>query len=91
MRLIDAEDLDAVVQGFNRYNELPISRCEYKRIDAVLSAFPPIDAVPAVRCKDCRHSKEDTIFGGRWCQKPGSVKVVKDEFFCADGERKDDG
>lgn len=41
-----------------------------------------------VRCKDCKHSKDGV--GGRlkcschnWWQKP--------DFYCADGERRDDG
>ena len=46
--------------------------------------------VPVVRCKDCKHSRTDDVFGGRWCQLPGSIKLVREEFFCADGERKDD-
>ena len=41
-----------------------------------------------VRCKDCKHSRTDDVFGGRWCQLPGSIKVVREEFFCADGERR---
>ena len=43
-----------------------------------------------VRCKDCKHNRKDDIFRTRWCQKPGHGKEVKDEFFCANGERKDD-
>lgn len=45
---------------------------------------------PLVRCRECKHSRTDDVFGGRWCQLPGSIKRVRDEFFCADGERKDD-
>ena len=55
-----------------------------------IDKMPTIDAVPVVRCKYCKHSREDDVFGTRWCQKPGSIKVVKDEFFCAYGERKED-
>lgn len=47
------------------------------------------DYVQVVRCKDCKHSRTDDVFGGRWCQKPGSIKLVREDFFCADGERKD--
>ena len=48
------------------------------------------DGEEIVRCKDCKHSRTDDVFGGRWCQLPGSIKLVREEFFCADGERKDD-
>ena len=52
--------------------------------------FPIGKWSPLVRCKDCKHSKRDDFCNCRWCQKPGSIKVVKDEFYCAYGERKDD-
>ena len=46
-----------------------------------------VDAVPVVRCKDCKHRKEKTCFhpcGGMW------VGVeLKDNDFCSHGERKD--
>lgn len=48
------------------------------------------DVVKVVRCKDCKHSRADDVFGGRWCQFPESIKRVREEFFCANGERKDD-
>lgn len=51
-----------------------------------LDSAPTIDAVPVVRCKDCRHSQKDELWGMRWCKGA----TVKDEHFCADGERKDD-
>lgn len=50
---------------------------------------PTIDAEPVVRCEDCKHSKRDDFCNCRWCQKPGSIRVVKDEFYCAWGERRD--
>ena len=41
------------------------------------------DVVPVVRCKDCKHYK--TI------QCSCSCTVVSSEWYCADGERKDNG
>lgn len=52
---------------------------------------PTIDAVPVVRCKDCKHSCMDNLFGDRWCQLLGSIRVVKEDDYCSRGERKDDG
>ena len=40
---------------------------------------PTIDAVPVVRCKDCKYFKTQL------CQNEDS----HDDWFCADGERKD--
>ena len=51
--------------------------------EAVLSSdiknAPTIDAVPVVRCKDCKYFKT------RLCENEDS----HDDWFCADGERKD--
>ena len=93
MMLIDADDLKndielqvALVSMFgSEFHELAenLKKSWFETIDRQKT----IAAVPVVRCKDCKHSKEDTVFGGRWCQLPGSIKVVKDEFFCAYGVR----
>ena len=53
---------------------------------AYVNTAPTVDAVPVVRCKDCKHSQKDELWGMRWCKGT----TVKDEHFCADGERKDD-
>jgi len=58
------------------------------RLDALEKGLSELEEV--VRCKDCKHSRKDDIFHTRWCQKPGHCKVVKDEFYCAWGEREDD-
>ena len=52
-----------------------------------------VDLVPVVRCKDCRHAVDYYHEGDCYCSNPkwglnyfgGSW-----EFYCADGERKDD-
>ena len=41
---------------------------------------PTIDAVPVVRCKDCKHRFEDS-----WCEYVDD----DDNFYCARGERKE--
>lgn len=59
---------------------------EWKDIEAYMAQH---DIVEVVRCKDCKcHEYE----------KPGIVYCpyqvggwVRDDFFCADGERRDDG
>ena len=47
--------------------------------------LPSADVVPVVRCKDCKYSRKDELWHMRWCKG----LTVKDEHFCADGERKD--
>ena len=41
---------------------------------------PTIDAVPVVRCKDCKHRFKDS-----WCEYADD----DDNFYCARGERKE--
>lgn len=45
-----------------------------------LDKMPTIDAVPVVRCKDCKHRFEDS-----WCEYVDD----DDNFYCARGERKE--
>lgn len=48
---------------------------------------PVVDAVPVVRCKDCRWRtglEEHTAW------HPCDEMAVNDNWFCADGEKKDD-
>jgi hypothetical protein len=44
--------------------------------------LPAVDAVPVVRCKDCRHRGSNAICVKLWVG-------TKDSFFCAFGERRD--
>ena len=45
------------------------------------------DVVEVVRCKDCRYCGNDEMFDEMWCDG----KRVSADWFCADGERKDEG
>lgn len=82
-RLIDA---DALLDEFlKRYTErerngnLVFAACEIKQDFAdMISNAPTIDAVPVVRCKDCKYFKT------RLCENEDN----HDDWFCADGERK---
>lgn len=50
--------------------------------------MPSVDAVPVVRCKDCKHrDKYECNYISLGDTKCG----VTDDWFCADGERRDDG
>lgn len=50
---------------------------------------PTVDAVPVVRCKDCRHKVEDKIYGNVFCNRMIAAYRVKLNDFCSYGERKD--
>ena len=69
MRLIDADKLNLLL-GIS-------DRDIYAKY--MLDKMPTIDAVPVVRCKDCKHRFKDS-----WCEY-----VDDDNFYCAYGERKE--
>ena len=78
MRLIDADALieDALTEG------------AYGYVDAKqIADAPTVDAVEAVRCRDCIHSYEE--FGFTCCTCGPYVDcLVRPNFYCADGKRK---
>lgn len=60
----------------------------YEGMREDLYSLPAVDAVPVVRCKDCKHSYED--IGGRTCSHGVCVDcIVPDDFFCAYGKREE--
>ena len=82
MRLIDADKLAWWYKG------RPIRR--------VIDEAPTVDAVPVVRCKDCKHYREGKLFEGvNFCfrLKGRDGKPIgynsSDDDFCSHGERKD--
>lgn len=55
---------------------------------SLVEAAPTIDAVPVVRCMDCKYGH--CFDGNRWsCLWYGSLIVMKSDF-CARGVRRDD-
>ena len=84
MRLIDA---DLAVAKCNE--DIEAVKDISQRVDGILDAImnihecPTIDAVPVVRCKDCKYfdSEDD-----RGC----SMDVRYSDFFCKGGERRTD-
>jgi len=55
----------------------------YKMVERILESQPTVDAVPVVRCKDCtkrEYCRTSTV----WAMPP------KDDWFCADGERREE-
>ncbi len=75
-RLIDADAAKLTA------NDYVMFRCQLGGlVDVVefLNDMPTVDAVPVVRCKDCKYFK--TLL----CQNEDN----HDDWFCADGERKD--
>ena len=74
---------DIFSEPVTTYAKLAIEALE-KEIDKA----PTVDAVPVVRCKDCIHGYDASCgVCGAYC---GYLDcVVLPEFYCADGERKE--
>ena len=68
---------------------------EIEQLNRFVNGFSR-NAMPVVRCKDCKH--RPTYHGaygaeinGKWCYWCELLRAWKhDDWFCADGERKDD-
>ena len=82
-RLIDADKLEKQEYWGNE-------RC-FDYVDAEdIDNAPTVDAVPVVRCKDCKHSWED--ISGLCCSHGVCVDLnVPGDFYCAYGKRKEKG
>lgn len=92
MRLIDADELpthkfvgvigeaekSSYVVGWNT------------AIEAVVENAPTIDAVPVVRCRECKYNTTE-----KKCLNPNSIikipSIPSDNDFCSYGERREDG
>ena len=91
MRLIDA---DALIDRWRK--NLNITEKDtgavfvgYGQIPALINNMPTIDAVPVVRCKDCKYNPKAArrpiyCFGWCWYQE-------EKDGYCSEGKRRDDG
>ena len=50
---------------------------------------PTVDAVPVVRCKDCKHYEIHKPKVLENCERNGYLIPMKPDDFCSHGERKD--
>ncbi len=94
MRTIDANKLVDMLYD----NEFAVL-CPLDEVSGVVDACPTVDAVPVVRCKNCRHSTLPSDLTQRY-GKPGTLtchnryspcnrRNVSGDDFCSYGERKD--
>lgn len=86
MRLIDAHRLlsdlnKEQIEGDELYKGL-------KKAKRIVIDQPTIDAVPVVRCKDCKFNYANYIPGGDHCFKFYELSICED-FYCACGEKID--
>lgn len=86
MRLIDANEL------LNRMQEDPLfDLVERYGVSGVINAEPTVDAVPVIRCKDCKHWQYDSCFVDS--EEGDAESIILDRFafdFCSRAERKEE-
>ena len=84
MQLVDIENI-----------RLPDDLPYKASVRRVLAQLPRVDAVPVVRCKDCKYYSKD----GKWCHRNShfdddvysmSWNDFGDDDFCSYGERRAD-
>lgn len=94
--LIDrAAAIKQLYDGFAEYWELPcmprdiIIQRTVGDVRDEIKALPAVDAVPVVRCKDCKHMN---IIGEgyRWCRAWERIQTMGDDGYCCFGERRGD-
>lgn len=93
MRLVDA---DALLAELHQYDDDCAFKDEFEyglqqRLDTCIYAVedaPTVDAVPMVRCKDCRWRTDKS---GSTAWMPCRALVTPDNFSCVIGERKEGG
>lgn len=87
MRPIDADAVKDVIAELNE-NGYDISPSDLAFVRNILLRMPTIDAVPVVRCKDCRWKEEEQP-GMVYC--PATVGGwVDEDWFCKGGERSEE-
>lgn len=85
MRLIDA---NALASDLTRFYEGEVTARK------LIAEQPTIDAVPVVRCKDCKHWDTDWDIPVTEKEKyhycPMTDLNTSADWYCADGDRKED-
>ena len=85
MRLIDADALvDDGLRFQDGYDNDGIMMVRLWDVIKCIRNAPTIDAVPVVRCREC---KWGTVIDTAW--HPCTEMSTNDNWFCADGKRKD--
>ena len=88
MRLIDADAVKFRVEyGYDNHGVLLVP---YRDIKKSMEAAKTVDAVPVVRCKDCKYSYDD--LDGLCCTYGVCIdSIVPEDFYCSNGERRGGG
>lgn len=94
MRSINA-DARVTVQSFDieheEYEHTEMSVEEALDFATDEGCPPAVDAVPVVRCRDCKYYNITCCSPGfGWCERSGHNHGTTDDWFCADGVMEHD-
>lgn len=91
MRFIDADALDEILETkFKDEKTLtPIEARTIRKIRKIIKEIPTVDEVEVVRCKDCKY--DGSCMTQIFVEENSYIPFDKNTFYCADGERKDNG
>nr|DAV53658.1 MAG TPA: hypothetical protein [Caudoviricetes sp.] len=90
MRLIDADEFEDALEN-TEYDISPAYEPDgysHRLICKVLDEAPTVDAVPVVRCRECRYY---AVPGATisFCIHRNGMKFTRDSDYCSRGERRD--
>ena len=84
MKLINADE--AIINFGFEWDDIPPTKEEFVRF---LKKQPTVDAVPVVRCRDCKYRGiDDCIFHIKGEPADEELLLKLDNDFCSYGERK---
>jgi hypothetical protein len=87
MRLIDAYEAEEQInEWLDQTGAIPLNTSYHFELLGCIEDCPTIDAVPVVRCKDCKHYNTTGCSKGfGWCENIG--RGTSDNFYCANGKQ----
>ena len=87
--------INAILKKWLKINDVNSERLYNTGLRVAASQIdnlPAADVAEVVRCRDCRHrDPEDKKCDSGALERAGCVFAVDDDYYCADGERKDGG
>lgn len=89
MRLIDAEPLECVAHRTPEGVDAEGYMEGFRDALELMDKQPTIDAIPVIRCEDCKHMHAANLPDGQsWHYCPYMKFDVDPDFYCARGERR---
>lgn len=94
MRLIDGDQMavdetEAYMAAQEQIKDLDLLRANvlvHAKLQKLIADTPTVDAVPVVRCGECRYYRASSSIACVCCH-PGGMKFTSDSDYCSRGER----